>query len=277
MRELGLEQRALAVEASVTESYISQLLTGKKVPPAPERTDIYDKLEGALKLSGGQLARLATVQRGQGTRMRRADPPPAPLFTHVREAVLDACDARDAAAMRLLFAKDPFSPVERLVTQTLLDVVKRAARAGADDREWVKGVARAAGHRFEQTRVEVLDFLETDVFNLSPPQCDQFFRPLLERWTIDLSSLAMDVVLNPRLAPTEPPRRFEFRERDLTSNGAEEPGLTAFLKDQALSRDTSADELTFLRGLTFHARRPTALYYYRELQNLRDPLHFRDE
>jgi hypothetical protein len=29
--------------------------------------------------------------------------------------------------------------------------------------------------------------------------------------------------------------------------------------------------------LRFKGKRPTPLYYYRALQNLRDPLHFRDE
>ena len=33
LEELGLEQRELAAAAEVTESYISQLLTGKKLPP----------------------------------------------------------------------------------------------------------------------------------------------------------------------------------------------------------------------------------------------------
>ena len=42
--ELGLEQNDLALAAEVTESYISQLLTRKKSPPAPERTDIYEKM-----------------------------------------------------------------------------------------------------------------------------------------------------------------------------------------------------------------------------------------
>jgi hypothetical protein len=32
-----------------------------------------------------------------------------------------------------------------------------------------------------------------------------------------------------------------------------------------------------LKSLKFRGRRPTALYYYRELQNLRDPLHFSGE
>src|SRR2546425_8645114 len=43
--ELGLEQRDLAGAAQVTESYISQLLTRRKAPPAPTRTDIYERSE----------------------------------------------------------------------------------------------------------------------------------------------------------------------------------------------------------------------------------------
>jgi hypothetical protein len=33
--------------------------------------------------------------------------------------------------------------------------------------------------------------------------------------------------------------------------------------------------IDFLKALRFRGKRPTPLYYYRELQNLRDPLHFR--
>ena len=42
--ELGIGQRELAAAADVTESYISQLLAKKKMPPTPDRTDIYDKI-----------------------------------------------------------------------------------------------------------------------------------------------------------------------------------------------------------------------------------------
>lgn len=44
LEELRLEQRELAAAAEVTESYISQLLNGQKLPPEPSRTDIYDKM-----------------------------------------------------------------------------------------------------------------------------------------------------------------------------------------------------------------------------------------
>jgi len=36
LEELGLEQQELARAAHVTESYISQLLTRRKAPPAPQ-------------------------------------------------------------------------------------------------------------------------------------------------------------------------------------------------------------------------------------------------
>ncbi len=59
LEAFGLDQRELARAAQVTESYISQLLTRKKAPPAPTRTDIYDKMDRFLKLPSGELARLA--------------------------------------------------------------------------------------------------------------------------------------------------------------------------------------------------------------------------
>ena len=42
-----------------------------------------------------------------------------------------------------------------------------------------------------------------------------------------------------------------------------------------MSATATAEELAFLKRLKFKGKRPTPLYYYRELQNLRDPLHFR--
>ena len=63
LEQLGFEQKDLAAAAEVTESYISQLLTRKKLPPAPDRTDIYEKMGKFLKLSSGRLAKLAELQR----------------------------------------------------------------------------------------------------------------------------------------------------------------------------------------------------------------------
>ena len=88
--QLGLDQKELAVAAEVTESYISQLLTRKKLPPAPDRTDIYEKMGKFLKLSSGKLVKLAEFQRREELKKNFEDPP-APLFHEVRELVLRKC------------------------------------------------------------------------------------------------------------------------------------------------------------------------------------------
>ena len=72
LKELGIDQRDLAEAAQVTESYISQLLSGKKPPPAPERSDIYDKLEGFLRLQPGKLATLANLLRADALKRKLA-------------------------------------------------------------------------------------------------------------------------------------------------------------------------------------------------------------
>ena len=119
----------------------------------------------------------------------------------------------------------------------------------------------------------VQEFLETDVFTFSSEHCMTFLDPLIESWDIDLATFAMEIVLNRRLV-AEHPKRFEFVERETAGQVGEEPGLQAFLQDASLSGDATAEEIEFLKTLRLRGQRPTPLYYYRELQNLRDPLHF---
>jgi transcriptional regulator with XRE-family HTH domain len=272
LKELKTEQRDLAAAAHVTESYISQLLTGKKSPPAPERTDIYDKMETFLRLPPGTLATLAGVQRTEGLKRKLADPP-TPLFKEVRELILGKCEVRKEQPIRAMFEKEPFGTVERLVTQKLLDVVKRVTREELDDENWLRLVARLTGRSYEQVRVIVLEFLEADIFNLSAENCVTFLDPLIESWDIDLATFGMEVVLNRHLASGHT-KRFEFVERESALSVDEEPGLLAFLQDPSLRGDATPEEIAFLKRLSFTRKRPTPLYYYRELQNLRDPLHF---
>jgi len=273
LRELGTEQRDLAAAAQVTESYISQLLTGRKAPPAPERTDIYDKMEAFLQLPPGKLATLAGLVRTDALKRKLADPP-APLFKEVRELILRKCAPGKAPPIRAMFEKEPFGALERLVTQKLLDVVKRVTKEELKDQNWLRLVARVSDRSYEQMRVMVLEFLETDIFNVSAGNCVTFLDPLIESWDIDLATFGMEIVLNRRLVPGHP-KKFEFVEREATPRGDEEAGLQAFLQDPSLSGDVTAEEIEFLKKLTFTGKRPTPLYYYRELQNLRDPLHFR--
>ena len=272
LEEFGLDQRELAQAAEVTESYISQLLTRRKAPPAPNRTDIYEKMDKLLKLPTGELARLANVQRKEELKRGLAEEP-APLFHEVRELILRKCHPNKEAHLRAIFEQQPFGELERLVTRQLLGVVKGVAKEELENEYWLRMVAELGGRSYQEMRVIVLQFLDTDIFHLSRENCVAFLDPLIESWDIDLATFALDIVLNPRVVSGHV-RRFEFIERESGEVFVEEPGLREFLEDPALSGTVTEEEVTFLKRLKFRGKRPTALYYYRELQNLRDPLHF---
>ncbi len=271
--ELGLEQKDLARAAQVTESYISQLLTRKKAPPAPSRTDIYDRMDRFLKLPRGELAKLADLQRKEELKRELGDEA-APLFREVRELILRKCHPEKARHVRAIFEQQPFGELERLVTQKLLDVVKRVAKDELENEYWLRMVAELSGHSYEEMRVIVLEFLDTDIFHVSAENCISFLDPLIASWDIDLATFGLEIVLHERVASGKV-KRFEFVEREPDQRLDEEPGLKEFLGDPVLSRTATAEEVAFLKRLTFKGKRPTALYYYRELQSLRDPLHFR--
>jgi transcriptional regulator with XRE-family HTH domain len=276
LTELGLDQRHLADAAQVTESYISQLLSRKKMPPAPERTDIYDKLGRALKLPAGKLAGLADLQRRQELK-KKIQSPPVPLLRELRELLLQKCKAAKRNPVRAIFEKEPFGELERLITQKLLDVVKALAKKELERENWLRIVARESNRSYKQMRVAVLEFLDADVFNITPESCIAFVDPLIVSWDIDLASFSLEIVLNRRVAPGRL-KRFEFIEKEAVENSVQEPGLRTFLKDRSVSGEATREEIEFLQQLRFKdGRRPTALYYYRELQSLRDPLHFRQK
>jgi transcriptional regulator with XRE-family HTH domain len=273
LNELGLEQRDLAVATQVTESYISQLLTGKKAPPAAHRTNMYEKMEAFLKLPIGKLSNLADLQRIEDVKRKLGDPT-VPLFSEVRELILRKCTPEKEQQIRTIFEKQPFGELERFVTQKLLDIVKRVAEKELDSEDWLQEVAQLSNQSYEQMRVIILEFLEMDIFHLSIENCISFLEPLIESWDINLETFSMEIVLNNRVI-SEHVKKLEFVEKESEQSFEEEPGLKEFLKDDGLSGDASDEEIAFLRKLRFKTKRPTPLYYYRELQNLRDPLHFR--
>jgi len=233
---------------------------------------MYERIGRALKLPPGQLAKLADQQRREQIRKRLGDQP-TPLLHNVRELILRKCHPRKTREIRAIFEKQHFGELERFVTQKLLGVVKSVARQELDNSTWVRQVARLSKKSYPQMRVTVLEFLNTTIFDLSNENCIAFLDPLIESWDIDLATFCIEIVLNRRVAPGHH-KTFEFMERGPDKTSGEEPGLKDFLQDPLLSGDATEEELIFLRTLMFGNKRPTSLYYYRELQNLRDPLHF---
>jgi transcriptional regulator with XRE-family HTH domain len=272
LSELGLDQKDLAAAADVTESYVSQLLARKKAPPAPGRTDLYEKIGAYLKLPAGELSRLADLQRKDELKKKLTEPP-VPLFKECRELVLRKCKQELRPEVQRIFEKETFGELERLVTQTLLDVAQGLARHELRNETWLRSVAQVRGRTYEEMRVAILEFLDTDVFDVPIEGCVAFLDPMIEFWDIDLKTFGIEIVLNRRLAPSSV-KRFEFTETTAEAPFRVEPGFEQFLNNKSLSGDVTEDEIEFLRAIRFKESRPSPLYYYRELQSLRDPLHF---
>ncbi len=220
LEELSLDQKDLATAAGVTESYISQLLARKKLPPAPARSEIYEKIGLYLKLPSGELTRLAELQRLIELK-RRAGEVPQPLHERTRALLLDKCNEANREEIKRIFEKDAYGEMERLVAQTIHSVLG------------------------QEEDIEIS----------------------LRSWHLDLKTYGLDLVL------TGGTRHFQFLE--VVDQGIE-PGFEQFRRDKSLSGDVSKEELDFLKGLRFKDRRPTAIYYYRAMQILRDPLHFKE-
>ena len=268
LEELELGQRDLAGAAEVTESYISQLLSGKRPPPLPNRTDIYDKLSRFLALPREELARLAAVQHHEALDRVWKETPPA-RFGPMRDLVLRKCRPARRERVRSIFDREPFGEIESLVTRTLIEAVRDEARRHARDESWLRSIASAGSYR--RMRVRLIELLDSDpaasIGDFSP-----FLDALIDWWDFDFVHFTVQVHLAGGTT-----RRFGFHEESGEAPAAEEPALRAFLRDATLSAGATAEEIESLRCMRFpSSRRPTPLFYYRMLQNLRDPLHFRE-
>ncbi len=272
LKELSLEQKGLATAAQVTESYISQLLARKKAPPAPGRTDIYERIGKFLNIPGEELSHLAVLQRHDELKQKLTKPP-GPLFRGCRELVLSKCKSDSRPEIRRAFEKEAFGELERLVTQKLIDVCKRIAEAQMESEEWLRRIAHLSGQSYENMRVAMIEFLDADIFSVSAENWVPFLESMIDAWEMDLKTFSIEVTLSPLLSHRGV-RRFEFAEVSAESAAPPEPGFERFLADKSLSGDATTEELSFLRSLRFGSRRPGPIYYYRELQSLRDPLHF---
>ncbi len=215
------------------------------MPPAPQRTDIYDKLGRFLKLPAGKLAGLADVQRKQELK-KKIQSPPVPLFGEVRELVLKKCKRDKRREARAIFEREPFGELERLIIQKILDVIKTVARAELKREDWLRIVARESSRSYKQMRVAVLEFLDADVFNITPDSCIAFLDPLIVSWDVDLTSFGLEIVLNRRIAPANL-RKFEFVERESIGLSGKELGLQELLQDRSLSADMTPEEVEFLK------------------------------
>ena len=133
----------------------------------------------------------------------------------------------------------------------------------------LRAIASAGSYR--KMRVRLIELLDSDPV-VSIGDFSSFLEPLIQCWDFDFIHFALQVHL-----ASGATRRFGFHEERGEHPPVEEPALRSFLRDPTLSAGVTNEEIESLRRMRFRSsRRRTALFYYRLLQNLRDPLHFRE-
>ena len=85
-----------------------------------------------------------------------------------------------------------------------------------DSENWPRLVARLSDRGHEHMPVSILEFLDTEVFDVSIENCLSFLDPLIESWGIDLAIYSVEVGLNSRVCLGHT-KRFKFREGTRTS------------------------------------------------------------
>ena len=94
-------------------------------------------------------------------------------------------------------------------------------------------------------RVIVLEFLDTDVYQVSKENCAAFIDPLVESWDVDLESFRLEIRLNGSLV-ADPHHTFTFVESTPGSDSGDAAGLADFLDDSRLSGDATEEEVRLL-------------------------------
>src|SRR4051794_24299297 len=138
-----------------------------------------------LRLPEDELSQLANLQRRERLKKILAEQL-TPLHAQCRDLILAKCAAGRRREVRVIFERESFGELERLVMQTFLDIAKTITRDHLSDEERLKLMAQLAGQTSDDVRQQCRKFVEGDAFQVSEEICAAFLGPLIESWDIDL-------------------------------------------------------------------------------------------
>ncbi len=198
---------ALAEAAEVPTQYIDDLLAGKRPPPLPGRSDLYDRMASFLKIAPVDIANCATFERGDPSTVKPRAPKAA-----IRTALLGLCEPKTAEKLEARRAKQ--GPAELVgYFQRVLDVVQRTVRRSLADRMGLRLQARHVGKTYEVARLEVLDFLDTTAATLTIAEVSKFVLPRIAKWDVDLETGVLRVVMQGQEPAPHGPRPVHPSDR----------------------------------------------------------------
>ena len=197
LAELNRSAAELAEATHVPPKYIEDLIEGRRRPPLPGHTDVYEKMTTFLKLGRTELVACAQAERAEsGNRPLRGPTPP------VERLLLGLCEPGTAAKLRrrrgVTFAEFVLRLVQvtqGVVRRTLVDNL--ALRAGAS----------RSGIPYVDMRLRILDFLDATPETLTAADVTEFIQPRIGLWDVDLETGVLRVVLRTTVPAERPGRR----------------------------------------------------------------------
>ncbi|HYT71292.1 MAG TPA: helix-turn-helix transcriptional regulator [Gemmatimonadales bacterium] len=188
LRELNRTPRELAEAVKVSEAYIVDLVAGRRRPPAP-RSDLYVSMGKFLRLHRNDLPTCARAERSTAASRRRR---PAP---EVRRLMLELCEPGKARLLGRRLMRPDGVELECLIVERLLEVAQGFVSRRLEDEVGMRVAATREGRSYLDARMRLLEFIDATPDSITPQDCDEFVRPRIASWDLDVDTRAMRIVL----------------------------------------------------------------------------------
>ena len=182
-------QAELAEAVQVPEEYIADLIAGRRRPPRPARTDVYDRMTSFLKLGRNEIVGCATAEIAGAAPTKLRVP-----GVKVRAKALELCEPKTAQKLEKARQKDGGAQITDLI-QRLLDIAQRAVRRKLADQVTLRLAAERGGGTYVAARFKMLEFLDTTSSTLTAKDITEFMLPLIATWDVDSETGVLRVVL----------------------------------------------------------------------------------
>jgi hypothetical protein len=190
-RRLRLLKRTpgeLAAAARVSETYITELMAGRRRAPAPG-SDVYVTMGKFLGLHRDDLPSCARAERAlERPGQRRPSP-------EVRRIVLELCDPQQAKSLSRRVARPDGAELEWVIVNRLLEVARGFVIRKLDDEVGLKVAAGREGKEYIDVRMRLLEFLDAVPDSVTVEDCMDFLIPRIATWGIDLDTRTMRIQL----------------------------------------------------------------------------------
>ena len=200
LRETERSAEQLAEAVQLPREYIDDLIAGRRRPPQPGQTDLYDRMTSFLRLSRNDLALCASAEREATAPKRRSALKPT-----IRRQLLELCEPKTAEELEARRAQHGGAELMDFF-QRLLEVTQGAVRRMLDDQIGLRIAAERYGGTYPAMRLRVLEFLDATPATLTPDDLAKFLQPRVTLWDVDLETGVLRVVLRSQ-EPRERHRR----------------------------------------------------------------------